>query len=539
MFGRHDWFTLDDWDFLSARTAGNLGDWFRAHFQHWVMLPMLVYRLVWVFVGLRSYMPYLTVLIVGHLLIAALLRVVMRRAGVNPWLATVAAGGFVVFGAGAENILVAFQITFVGALGFGLVQLVLADHDGPLGRRDQLGLLAGFLGLLCSGVAVVMTVVVGMAVLLRRGWKGRRIAAFHTLPLAVVYAAWSVFAPKGQRATVLQSHSPVSVTKFVLVGIEAAFAGLGQLPGVGIALGLLLAGGLVFTLRTEGRSALRGRRAVPMALLAGALMFLVLTGAARAGEGPLVIAIKHSGTERARDSRYIYTVGAMCLPALALAGDLLVRRGEVARDPGGRAAGRRRARQRPSARQLPPGVPDPEKPARRHLVDAAAALGRPAARLEGAVPVPATPNRGPHAGVARRQLLVGPDTRTPGRAHQPGQPPATGFLPLAFRRVAQHPLRAAAKCTVDGVEQGRVDHARGGRGIDRLHAARATAESRRAVRSAHVHRSCGAASPAHDAARAGRERVPVIHPADPAPRVSPAAASRHLIARKHLRSPAA
>ena len=47
------------------------------------------------------------------------------------------------FGAGAENILVVFQITFVGALVFGLVQLLLADHDGPIDRRDWFGLLAG------------------------------------------------------------------------------------------------------------------------------------------------------------------------------------------------------------------------------------------------------------------------------------------------------------------------------------------------------------------------------------------------------------
>ena len=57
----------------------------------------------------------------------------------RPWLATVAAVVFVFFGAGAENILVAFQITFVGSLVFGLTQLLLADHDGPLDRRDWLG----------------------------------------------------------------------------------------------------------------------------------------------------------------------------------------------------------------------------------------------------------------------------------------------------------------------------------------------------------------------------------------------------------------
>ena len=52
------WFWADDWDFLATRTGGNLGDLFRAHYQHWVTLPVLAYRLLWVLFGIRSYLPY-------------------------------------------------------------------------------------------------------------------------------------------------------------------------------------------------------------------------------------------------------------------------------------------------------------------------------------------------------------------------------------------------------------------------------------------------------------------------------------------------
>ena len=72
---------------------------------------------------------------------------------------------FVLFGAGEEGILFAAHIGFVGALVLGLTQLLLADHDGSLDRRDYLGLLAGFAGVMCSGVAVSMTNVVGLAML--------------------------------------------------------------------------------------------------------------------------------------------------------------------------------------------------------------------------------------------------------------------------------------------------------------------------------------------------------------------------------------
>jgi len=178
--GRRGWFFLDDWDFLASRSAGNLGDVLRPHNQHWVTVPFLAWRALWRVFGVRSYLPYEALSVLLHVIVAALLRVVMWRAGVGAWVATIAAGTFLFFGTGAQNILSAFQIAFTGALAFGLAQLLLADHEGPLDRRDWLGLGAGLLGLMCSGVAVAMIVAVGGVALLRRGV---RVAAFHTVPL--------------------------------------------------------------------------------------------------------------------------------------------------------------------------------------------------------------------------------------------------------------------------------------------------------------------------------------------------------------------
>ena len=54
----------------------------------------------------------------------------MRRVGVRPWTATVVACVLVFFGSGYQNIVLPFQMTLVGSLVFGLVQLLLATHDG-------------------------------------------------------------------------------------------------------------------------------------------------------------------------------------------------------------------------------------------------------------------------------------------------------------------------------------------------------------------------------------------------------------------------
>src|SRR5205085_1738075 len=118
-------------------------------------------------------------------------------------------------GAGAENILVAFQITFVWALPRGLGHLLLADHDGPVARRDWLGLLAGLAALMCSGVAVSMTIVVGIAMLLRRGW---RVALLHTAPLATVYLVWRSAAPKESSPAYYHANSPGEMLRFIAVG---------------------------------------------------------------------------------------------------------------------------------------------------------------------------------------------------------------------------------------------------------------------------------------------------------------------------------
>ncbi len=325
-WGHKWWFWADDWDFLANRTGGNLGDLFRGHYQHWVTLPVLAYRVLWWIFGIRTYVPYQLLVIALHLTAAGLLRAVMRRGGVRPWMATLVAGLFVLFGAGAENIVVAFQITFVGALVFGLAQLLLADHDGPIDWRDALALGAGLAALMCSGVAIGMVLIVGLAMLARRGW---RIALLQTVPLALAYVVWVLVSPKGQAATGYRSQTPVQVVKFVGIGVGSAFGRLAQVPFVGFLLAAVLVAGLVVAIRRSGAGAWRASLAAPLALLAGAFLFLLVTGLVRSGQAGALAAAHGTGPERARQSRYVYLVAALALPALAIAADAIARRWRV------------------------------------------------------------------------------------------------------------------------------------------------------------------------------------------------------------------
>jgi hypothetical protein len=315
-FGDRQWFSGDDWGFLADRSAASLHDLLRPHNEHWSTLPILVYRGLWRLFGLRTYVPYQLCAIALHLTAATLLLVIMRRAQVSPWIATAAATAFVFLGTGAQNILWAFQIGFVGALVCGFAHLLLADHDGRLDRRDVLALAFGLAGLLCSGVAVTMTIVVGVAMLVRRGW---RIAAFHTVPLGVVYLAWWVSYGRGGYARP-GDHLPASVARFVWTGASNAFARMGQVPGVGILLAMALIGGLVLAWRDSGRTD-RRRYAAPVALCLGAVVFLTIAAFGRA---------TLYGPSFARQGRYVHIVVALSLPAIAVAAEAIALRWRLA-----------------------------------------------------------------------------------------------------------------------------------------------------------------------------------------------------------------
>src|SRR5205085_10476578 len=120
--GASHWFLRDDWSLIAGRDL-SASDLFTPANAHWVTLPVLVFRGLWRIFGLRDYTPYQSVTVALHLTTAVLLRVIMRRAGVRPWIATCAAGSFVLFGPGEANITWAFQMTVVGSLVLGLTHL--------------------------------------------------------------------------------------------------------------------------------------------------------------------------------------------------------------------------------------------------------------------------------------------------------------------------------------------------------------------------------------------------------------------------------
>jgi hypothetical protein len=315
--GRDQWFLLDEWDFLANRTAGSPSDLFDPHYQHWTTVPILVYRALWWLVGLRHYWPYQLTLIVLHLGAAILLRAVMRRAGVRPWIATTAASLFAVFGAGREDILMAFQICYTGALTLGLAHLLLADHDGPLDRRDAFGVLCGLLALMCSAVGITMALAVGIATLIRRGW---RVALAHTAPLGLAFVVW--WATVGRESPASGEPSLRELAQFVRDVFINVFHGLGQWAGVGFLLAFVTTVGAVLAFARQSRQDFRRYDGPTVGLASAAFIYATTTGYGRA--------TVFAGPPPASAQRYVHIVAALSLPLIALAASAIVDRWRVA-----------------------------------------------------------------------------------------------------------------------------------------------------------------------------------------------------------------
>lgn len=300
---RDQWFFGDEWDFLGHRgLSGAERSLWEPHTEHWSTGPILIYRALYSLYGLRTYVPYVVVLLLLHVAVAHLLWRVLLRAGVDQVVATALAGVFAFLGAGYENLLWAFQIGFIGSVALGLAGLQLVNHDGPWDRRDFGAWGVSIVGLMFSGVSVTMVAVAGLAVLMRRGW--RHAAATVAVPGAVYLVWFLAIGDKNVGDSERTLDDLFKYPAYIWNGLRTAIEETVGFPGAGAVILLGLAG---FLLRRGGRSS--GPAAPAFACALGALMLFAIIATGRAGLG-----IEQSGA-----SRYTYLVIALAVPAIGLA----------------------------------------------------------------------------------------------------------------------------------------------------------------------------------------------------------------------------
>jgi len=286
------YFYFDEWDFILTAPDWSWTTYLQPHNEHPVMLPRLIYAVLLATVGLRSYLPYMAVLLALHAASVVLLFELARRRG-GDLVGIAAAALLLVLGAGWENLLWAFQIAFVGSVACGLGALLTLE--GPATRARSI-LAAALLGgsLMFSGIGAFF----GLAVAVRLAWTpGRRRDLMWLVPVALALGAWYLaFGHRGAPPNPPPSAANIVLLPlYVLWGLGSSAAGLAGESGV------FAPPALVLTVVAIGL-AWRSRRPHPLALgvAAGLLGLYVITGLTRA----------QLGYQQSGAARYVY-VGAV------------------------------------------------------------------------------------------------------------------------------------------------------------------------------------------------------------------------------------
>ena len=311
VIGRRQWFIADEWKLLTDRVLTGQLDLLKPHNEHLLTVSILVYKGLFSAFGLRTYLPYLAVAILFHVVTGHLLWRLMVQVGTSRWTATALAAAFLVSGGGAFNYFLAEQTSEVGSVMAGLALILLVNYDDGGGRRRYLAALAVALAsLLFSGISVVMIAVAGMIVWLRRGLRP---AVALVAPVAAVYLAWVVTAGK-QAAGIHQSPSGMlKMVPYVVNGLVGSVATAIYVPAFASAAVLAA---LVFML-VRRRSAATTRAAPVFAMAVGAVLFFTVIGLGR---------VALFGVHQARDGRYVYVGWLLLLPAVGMALDHVLAR---------------------------------------------------------------------------------------------------------------------------------------------------------------------------------------------------------------------
>jgi hypothetical protein len=277
-------FYFDEWTFILTAPDWSWTTYLEPHNEHPAILPRLIYAVLLSTVGLRSYLPYMAVLLVLHAASAWLLfELVRRRAG--DLLGVAAPALLLVLGAGWENLLWAFQMTFVGAVALGLGALLAMET-----RRTGLAvaLLAG--AIMFSGIGLFF----GVAVVVRLGLTPeRRKELLWLAPVVVAFGVWYLAFGR----TGLPPNPPPTAGNIALLpayvawGLGSAVAGI---IGEGGWVGLVL---LVAASLAVGRAWRRqGMDPFALGVAAGLLALYVATGLTRA----------QLGYQQSGSGRYVY-----------------------------------------------------------------------------------------------------------------------------------------------------------------------------------------------------------------------------------------
>jgi hypothetical protein len=296
-------FYFDEWTVILPMDS-SWTVYLQPHNEHPAMLLRLIYAVLLSTVGMRSYVPYMAVLLALHAITVVLLFELMRRRA-GDLIAIGAAALLLVMGAAWENLLWAFQIGFVGSVACGLGALLAlaspprgevppdsrSEARGGGGARSGLAVMLLLLGsLMFSGIGLFFLVAAAVWLALT---PDRRKDLIWLAPVALALGVW--YLAYGRAGAAPTPTSPAgnieALPLYTLWGLGASVAGL---IGEGGLFGPVL---LLLALVALGFSWRRRRPdGFTIGIAAALLAFYVVVGLNRA----------QIGYQQSGSGRYVY-----------------------------------------------------------------------------------------------------------------------------------------------------------------------------------------------------------------------------------------
>ena len=289
-------FYFDEWTFITTAPDWTFVTYFKPHNEHPSILFQLVYAALLNTVGLRSYTPYMAVLLLAHFAnVVLLFELVRRRAG--DLIGIACAALLLVLGAGWEDLLWAFQMAWLASVALGLGALLVLEAR----RSAAFAAVLLTASLAMSGIGVPFAVAATIQLTLT---PARRRELLWLTPVGLALLAWYVgFGRFGTHP------NPQPTAANLLIDPAYMAWGLGQ-----SAIGIIGGGGYVglpLLIVPLAAIAWRWRRhgADPMALgvLVGLAAFYLVAGLTRA----------QLGWQQSGASRYVYIGAVLWLLLLA------------------------------------------------------------------------------------------------------------------------------------------------------------------------------------------------------------------------------
>jgi hypothetical protein len=287
-------FYYDEWNFVLGRGGWNVDTFLVPHNEHLLLVPVVVFKLLFVTAGLDSYWAYRLVPLGFHLLCVGLLFVYVRRRR-GEWVALVASVPVLCLGAAWHALLVPLNLGFLAAVAAGLGALLVLERGDR--RGDAAACILLILGLASSSVGISFAAAALVEILSLR-WRSLWVFA---LP-AGLYGIWfleygnpdAVSGADRGVADLLRSNLPAAPGYF----FNAAAGAFGGLVGLSLNWGRLLAvlAGIALAVKVSRATPFSARS---VGLLAAATTYWGL------------MALFRAHLQAPADSRYLYFGGIL------------------------------------------------------------------------------------------------------------------------------------------------------------------------------------------------------------------------------------